>query len=119
MDYIDIEAREREKFLALDGIGDTTATFLVERYELFDHAVSSLLRDGNSWPGELGRSRTDEIRDALQDAGYQPPCECEHYENVRYSQARDDVLAHCGTCGTTLTEYVEGPTVRLDLAGGT
>lgn len=100
--YVDIEEQERQKFLEIDGVGEKTAEKLVEAYNLFDHAVDRLLGSPISWMGSIGRSKTDEIRDALQEAGYEPPCDCEHYEDVRNSQSRDDVFTHCETCGQVI-----------------
>lgn len=101
--YCDIEATERQKFRALDGVGPATAEKLVERYELFESAVRMLLGFPNTWAPEIGRDRCDTIRDALQNAGYEPPCGCEHYEDVRPTQACDDVQSKCRTCGGVLT----------------
>lgn len=102
-DYVDIEAQEREKFLQIDGVGEKTAEKLLRRYDLFDHAVGMLLGAPNAYAPEIGPDRTDQLRDALQDAGYEPPCGCSHYEDVRYSQSRDDVTAHCRGCGEVLS----------------
>lgn len=102
-DYYDIEAAQRERFEELDGVGPATAEKLVQRYDLFSKAADFLLGSPNSWAPEIGRRKCDEIRDALQVAGHEPPCDCDHYENVRNTQDCDDVLARCRTCGGVIT----------------
>lgn len=102
--YVDLEEQERQKFRQIEGVGQKTADVLVEAYDLFDRAVDHILGNPNGWNRKVGRKKTDAIRDALQEDGYEPPCGCEHYGDVKSSQTRSDVLSHCRTCGEVLFE---------------
>jgi hypothetical protein len=97
-DYYDIEAAERDRFLKLDGVGPTTATRLVEQFDFVERAADLLLGAPHASPAGITSRRTDEIRDALEDAGFTPPCDCDTYTDVQHAQTREDVLAHCRAC---------------------
>lgn len=102
--YYDYEATEREKFMALDGVGETTATKLVERYEAVSLAAKHLLGNPRAYPPEIRKDRVTTIRNSLEKAGYEPPCDCESWEDVKNSQTRDDCLTHCRTCESVIAE---------------
>lgn len=114
--YYDPDATEREKLLAIQHIGPKTAEKLIERYDTAQHAADRFLGSRNWHIPEIGKERMDDLRDAFQRAGYAPPCACDDYRDVKNSQARDDVLSHCRTCGETIVEYRPDVGVRLDLA---
>lgn len=97
-DYVDIEEEERQKFMELDGVGPKTAQRLVNHYDLFDDAVDSLLSNPNAWNRKIGRETCDDLRDQLQDLGYEPPCGCSHYEEVQNTQTRENFFSYCETC---------------------
>lgn len=100
--YVDLEATERQRFEALPGIGESRAQTLVERFETVANAADALLGCPVAYPPELAPRRTDELRDALERAGFTPPCGCDSYEAVHNSQTRDDVVSHCETCGEVI-----------------
>lgn len=102
--YLDFEATERERFLQLETVGEVTAEKLVERYHTLEQAASYFLRAPTACPPFCSKERADTLRDVFEEAGFTPPCECGTYEDVHYSQRRDDVRSHCETCGEVLKE---------------
>lgn len=102
-----IEPDEFERFQAFDGVGPVTAEKLVDTYGTVERAAELLLGCPAGYNRNVGQRKCNELRDELQSVGFTPPCGCEHYDDVRYSQTREDVLSHCRTCGETIQKSVD------------
>jgi len=102
--YVDLEATEQERFKQLDGVGDVAAGALVRQYGSLELAADHLLGCPLGYHSELGKSKCDSIREELETLGFKPPCGCHTHKEVDNSQARDDVLSYCRTCGEVIHE---------------